>query len=180
MAYSCSPLPRSLQGHIGNCRAKDNMRDRTGVEGRSKGNRAILRLEAAETHPVAGQGPAAHGTLLGKQAAQEGPVLALPHSLHHVPQLIVPRCFLQQCQRQLCPAPAGECVDCQKPSDQALQGDSGGEGRCGCQTPGSLPFSLSSALLSGLVTSFQHLLIWPIPGRGGLRATVPEALMEGL
>lgn len=49
------------------------MRDRTGVR-EVQGNRAILRLEAAETHPVAGRGPAAHGTLLGKQAAQEDPV----------------------------------------------------------------------------------------------------------
>lgn len=178
MAYSCSPLPRSLQGHIGNCRAKDNMRDRTGVEGEVKGNRAILRLEAAGSHPVAGQGPTARGTLLGKQAAQEGPVLALPSQLHR-PQLIVPRCFLQQCQRQLCPAPA-EVRGLPSRLTRLCKAIQVERGRCGCQTPGSLPFSLSSALLSGLVTSFQHLLIWPIPGRGGLRATVPEALMEGL
>lgn len=36
-------------------------------------------------HPVARQHPTAHSTLLGKQAAQEGPVLALPHSFYHVP-----------------------------------------------------------------------------------------------
>lgn len=101
--------------------------------GWSWGPRGIESLEGqvqwGGAYPVAGQGPATHGTFLGKQAAEEGPVLAVPDSFHHIPQLIVPGCLLQQRQRQLCPAPAGECVDRQKPSDQALQCDSGREGR---------------------------------------------------
>lgn len=185
MAYSCPHLPSrhflldTVWSTWAIAEQKTGLETGAGTEQGPKGRESCKgQVQRGKAYPVAGQGPAAHSTLLCKQAAQKGPVLAVPHSFHHVPQLVIPGCLLQQRQCQLCPAPAGECVDCQKPPNQTLQCDSGGGGRSGCHTPRILLFGPPPAPPSEF--SSRDLLIWPIPGKGGIRALVPEALMEGL